>query len=1040
MALLAGCGNGNPIIYDTISPTPSVTLDAGQSATFTATVNNDASNAGVTWSVGSVGTLSAATSKTVVYTAPATITAATTSFVTAMPVANTLYAASTQINLSPALAFTTTALSNGTLGAAYNASILTTGGSGTVSYSIASGTLPTGLLLSAAGTLSGTPTAVGSFTFTVQAQDTASTPVAATKTFTIVVTAPQLLIATASISNGVTGKAYSQQLNASGGIAPYVWTITSGSLPAGLTLSAAGLISGAPTVTGSFTITVQVTDTEATPQTATKSLSFTVYSALNITTTTLPGGSLKNAYSQSLAATGGTPSYTWSVASGTLPAGLTLSTAGVLSGTPTTAASYTFSVQVADNSSPQQVATQQYTVQIVTSTLAITTTTLANATTGVSYSATLASSGGNAPVTWSLASGSTLPANLTLSSAGVISGTATTAGTYSFTVQASDSTPYTVSKQLSLQVVALAALTISTTTVPSGNIGSAYSTTLAATGGASPYTWSITSGALPQGLTLSTAGVLSGTPLNAGSFSFTAQVKDSQATAATTSRSYTLAIGTALASGTNNALLNGPYAMLLRGQSNSVATGAMPGVALIGSLKADGAGNLSGELQTNASSGVTSVLATTGTYTLGADNRGLMVLTNTQGTFVYSIAASNVQSSIARSLAVSEFDNASGAAGTTNLTGFAKYQTAASFNAAGLKGTYAFGLSGESPCAACASGVKLGPLAAVGTLTSDGTAVLSAGAMDAGAYGTSYSGITFTGIYASNSSTTGRGAMHLVLTGTSFAGAPVDFVYYIVNGNEFLWMSSDSHASSALLAGDAQLQTVTSYTAATLTGSMIGYEAQAANGDGSTTLPSATNAVLTRVAFASSGTATVAQDANRAGTLTSTSAASATYTTATNGRTVLGSQVLYPFAANAGFALDPASTTSYPALITYEAQTATSTLPPVLSGTFGAFTLASPAPATLSSGDFAWTLSTGGVNTSLNGTLTTTLDSSSPAGALALGTSNSLIYLEDTNGRITLNANGSSTVVGVAYAITASRAVSITASTAATPVVSVSQQ
>ncbi len=150
--------------------------------------------------------------------------------------------------------------------------------------------------------------------------------------------------------------AYSLTFAAAGGTAPYTWAVTAGTLPTGLTLSTAGVLSGTPTVVGTYTFTVTVTDS-ATPTAATATLAcsllVTTPAPLAITTTSpLTGGTVSSAYSLQFAATGGTSPYTWAVTVGTLPAGLTLSTAGLLSGTPTTAATSTFTVTVTDSATP----------------------------------------------------------------------------------------------------------------------------------------------------------------------------------------------------------------------------------------------------------------------------------------------------------------------------------------------------------------------------------------------------------------------------------------------------------------------------------------------------------------------------------------------------------------------------------------------------------------------------------------------------------------------------------------------------------------
>ena len=170
----------------------------------------------------------------------------------------------------------------------------------------------------------------------------------------------------------------------------------------------------------------------------------------------------------------------------------------------------------------------------------ITTTSLPGGTTGTAYSTTLQASSGTTPYTWSLSAG-TLPAGLSLAaSTGVISGTPTTAGTVSFTVKVTDAANNTATKALSIAVTAaVTPVQISTTSVPAGQVGVSYSTMIQATGGTTPYSWSISSGALPAGLTLTAGtGSISGTPTASGSFSFTAKVTDSTSPAQSATKAF----------------------------------------------------------------------------------------------------------------------------------------------------------------------------------------------------------------------------------------------------------------------------------------------------------------------------------------------------------------------------------------------------------------------------------------------------------------------------------------------------------------------
>ena len=163
-----------------------------------------------------------------------------------------------------------------------------------------------------------------------------------------------MTITTASpLPAGTVGIAYSQTFAAAGGTAPYTnWVVTVGTLPANLLLNAAtGALTGTPTTAGTSNFTIQVTDSAAV--TATKAFSLTINpAALTITTASpLPAGTVGIAYSQTFAATGGTPPYTnWVVTVGTLPANLLLNAAtGALTGTPTTAGTSNFTIQVTDS-------------------------------------------------------------------------------------------------------------------------------------------------------------------------------------------------------------------------------------------------------------------------------------------------------------------------------------------------------------------------------------------------------------------------------------------------------------------------------------------------------------------------------------------------------------------------------------------------------------------------------------------------------------------------------------------------------------------
>ena len=374
---------------------------------------------------------------------------------------------------------------------------------------------------------------------------------------------PALTIATATLPAAVMGTAYPQtQLQATGGVQPYTWSVPPGTLPAGLTLSSAGVISGTPTglVTGPIGFTVTVTDVETpTPAATPAGLSIAVSAPpLSVTTSSLPGGTMNNVYgSQTLQAKGGVGADTWKLASGSsLPSGLTLSPAGVIAGMPNGnfVGPTNFTVVVTDSETPTaQTATAGLSIAITVAPLTVSNS--GSLPTGVANSVypgvTLQATGGIQPFTnWTVVGGNTnLPPGLTLNPAtGAISGTPTTAGTTSFTVTVTDSeaTPKTATSA-TLSITVNPALSVTTTSLPAGVVGTAYAagTTLQAAGGISPFSWSITTGSLPVGLSLnSSTGSITGKPTGpaVGTIIFTVTVTDSESPSKTATQSLSIVI------------------------------------------------------------------------------------------------------------------------------------------------------------------------------------------------------------------------------------------------------------------------------------------------------------------------------------------------------------------------------------------------------------------------------------------------------------------------------------------------------------------
>ncbi len=363
---------------------------------------------------------------------------------------------------------------------------------------------------------------------------------------------PTLTVNPATLPGGTVATAYSQTVTAAGGTAPYTFAITAGALPAGLTLTAGGVLAGTPTVSGSFTFTITSTDASAAPGPFSGSRSYTVVigaPTIMLTPATLPTGTVAAAYSQMVSAASGTAPYSFAITAGALPAGLTLSSGGTLSGTPTAGGSFSFTITATDASTGSGApysGARAYTLSIGAPTITVDPATLPSGTAAAAYSTTITASGGTAPYSFAVTAGA-LPAGLNMASNGILSGTPTTSGTFNFTITATDAStgsgPYSGSRAYSLTIAPPAALAITPVTLPNGTVAVAYSQAITASGGTAPYTYALTAGALPAGLSLTAGGVLTGTPTAGGSFTFTVTATDAATgTASTGARSYTLTI------------------------------------------------------------------------------------------------------------------------------------------------------------------------------------------------------------------------------------------------------------------------------------------------------------------------------------------------------------------------------------------------------------------------------------------------------------------------------------------------------------------
>jgi hypothetical protein len=329
-----------------------------------------------------------------------------------------------------------------------------------------------------------------------------------------------------------TGKSYNLPITGRAGCTPdsVTYSLPAGSLPPGLTMDTHNAhISGVPTTAGTYQFWIRITDIPAwqggifwcsDAETSERQFQITVLQGLQIQQrqSTLPAAQTNTAYSMQLSVTGGS-GVTWSVSSGSLPAGITLNpSTGLISGTPTQTGNSTFQVKASDPSGRSDV--QTYTLTVVDK------LTIANAPAqvgevGLLFSFKPNATGGRAPYKWS-ATG--LPAGLTLDEAtGAIAGTPTAPGAATVKLTTTDTLGLTTT--VDVHVVVAAELTFVKKALPPAKAGRAYAARLTVTGGVRPLTWKATGA--PTGLRLNArTGIFSGTPRKAGTYRITVRVTD----------------------------------------------------------------------------------------------------------------------------------------------------------------------------------------------------------------------------------------------------------------------------------------------------------------------------------------------------------------------------------------------------------------------------------------------------------------------------------------------------------------------------------
>ncbi|MBI4835208.1 MAG: putative Ig domain-containing protein, partial [Planctomycetes bacterium] len=502
------------------------------------------------------------------------------------------------INGQP-LNITTSSMPDGEVNYAYTKTLTAVGGATPYTWSVLTGSLPGGLNLnSSTGVISGTPTASGTGNFTVKAVSNDSQE--DTQSLSIYI-APALSITTQSpLPSATLSGTYNTTINSTGGILydcwgydeyepPYIGSgyrvsIISGTLPAGLSLTTSNggpgygwwdqadtfytnepypgqaKLVGTPAQYGTFLFTLQIRDYLGVIVTRDYSLTVAI-PQLNITTASLPDGEVNHPYSAGLNYSGGLPPYTWSILSGSLPAGLNLnSSTGAITGTPESNGTANFTIKVISNDSQED--TQPLSIYIAPALVITTQSPLNSATINIAYNNTLSATGGILYDCWgydeyeppyicsgyrfSIISG-TLPAGISLISTNggpgygwwdqadtfyssdpypglpKLSGTPTVTGVYNATLRLSDFPGAQPTLDFSLTVNY--AFNITTQSLPYSHKNVPYAVALSASGAPAPYTWTIVSGSLPEGITLnSSTGLLSGTPTVTGTYYITFQV------------------------------------------------------------------------------------------------------------------------------------------------------------------------------------------------------------------------------------------------------------------------------------------------------------------------------------------------------------------------------------------------------------------------------------------------------------------------------------------------------------------------------------
>jgi Putative Ig domain len=525
-------------------------------------------------------------------------------------------------------------------------------------------------------------------------------------------------------------------------------------------------------------------------------------------------------------------------------------------------------------------------VPITVNPLNVANTSLPTAVVYKAYSATLVPTGGLGPYNWAIVSG-TLPSGITMSTGGVFAGSTGVTGDNNITVQVTDSQkPVAAVATAALKLTVNNPLAIKTTSLKIVAVNVPYQESLTATGGASPYTWAITSGTLPTGLSLDpNYGVIFGTATVQGSYPITIQVTDSETPAVVVSQAFTLTVGGPVAR------LAGNYTFLFRGFNNGKL------VLQAGSFVADGAGNVtSGITDIMTTSSVHTNVRVTGTYTVDSTGHGTMSLMFGPGG---SVGTGSYQLTNALGGYWAFMQNGDGKT-TQYGSGIFQSQGTVPTDLSKSKGNWVFGgygadNSGNRYAEAGSFNVQPGT-------TSGGT--IQTGNADSNDHGTVSMNNTFTGTINQPDSNTGRGTMTFTSGSTTNS-----FAWYYIDDSDFIMIETDAVTSTQPL----ELYTLLLQT------TFIPVDKTILNGNGITELTAADSSGVPETSLGlysldAAGNFYATIDDNTGGTLTQ-SKPSGTYTVTSTGRTTFSgapnSPILYIGNTDTGFWLGTDADVTY---------------------------------------------------------------------------------------------------------------------------------